>query len=58
MIEMNPTIGSTVSLRKAELNLLLADLRSNGYQTVGPRSRTRAFFTKKLRVCRTCRVES
>ncbi len=36
MIEKNLTIGSTVALPKAELDLLLADLRSNGYQTIGP----------------------
>jgi sulfhydrogenase subunit beta (sulfur reductase) len=37
MIDMNLSIGSTVALRKPELDLLLADLRSYGYQTVGPR---------------------
>ena len=37
MNEKNLTIGSTVALPKSELDLLLADLRSNGYQTVGPR---------------------
>lgn len=36
MSEKNLTIGSSVALPKAELDLLLADLRSSGYQTVGP----------------------
>jgi sulfhydrogenase subunit beta (sulfur reductase) len=37
MNEQNLTIGTTVTLPKPELDLLLADLRSSGYQTVGPR---------------------
>ena len=31
------SIGSSVALPKSELDGLLADLRSLGYQTVGPR---------------------
>lgn len=37
MIEKNLSVGSTVAIQKTELDLLLADLRTNGYQTVGPR---------------------
>lgn len=36
MTENTLTIGGTVSLLKSELDLLLADLRKNGFQTVGP----------------------
>jgi sulfhydrogenase subunit beta (sulfur reductase) len=36
MIETNLTIGSSVALPKTELDALLADLRTNGYETVGP----------------------
>ena len=36
MPEKNLSIGSTVALTKTELDALLADLRSNGFQTVGP----------------------
>ena len=37
MIDQPLTIGSTVALPKAELDALLADLRQQGFQTVGPR---------------------
>jgi sulfhydrogenase subunit beta (sulfur reductase) len=37
MNDKNLTIGTTVALPKGELDLLLADLRTEGYQTVGPR---------------------
>ena len=37
MLEKNLSIGCTVALAKPELDALLADLRSNGYQVVGPR---------------------
>jgi ferredoxin len=37
MPEKSLTIGSTVALHKIELNGLLADLRQEGFQTVGPR---------------------
>ena len=36
MIDKTLTIGSTIALPKPELDLLLADLRGNGFQTVGP----------------------
>jgi formate hydrogenlyase subunit 6/NADH:ubiquinone oxidoreductase subunit I len=36
MTDKTLLIGSSVSLPKSELDLLLADLRSNGFQTVGP----------------------
>jgi len=48
MIEMNPTIGSTVALRKAELDLLLADLRSNGYLTVGPHQQDESILYQEI----------
>ncbi len=37
MIERHLAIGSVVSIPKTELDALLAGLRQNGYQTVGPR---------------------
>ena len=37
MNDKNLTIGSTVALSKTELDFLLADLRAEGYLTVGPR---------------------
>lgn len=37
MKDNTPTIGSTVALPKTELDGLLADLRQEGFQTVGPR---------------------
>ena len=36
MTDKTLLIGSSVALPKSELDLLLADLRSNGFQTVGP----------------------
>jgi ferredoxin len=42
------TIGSTVALPKPELDLLLADLRSNGYQTVGPRLQDESIVYKEI----------
>jgi sulfhydrogenase subunit beta (sulfur reductase) len=37
MTESALIVGSSVTLPKSELNLLMADLREKGYQTVGPR---------------------
>jgi ferredoxin len=48
MNEKNLTIGSTVALPKAELDHLLADLRSNGYQTVGPRLQDECIVYKEI----------
>jgi sulfhydrogenase subunit beta (sulfur reductase) len=48
MIEKNLTIGTTVALPKAELDLLLADLRSNGYQTVGPHQQDESIVYKEI----------
>ncbi len=48
MNEKNLTIGSTVALPKPELDLLLADLRSNGYQTVGPRLQDESIVYKEI----------
>jgi sulfhydrogenase subunit beta (sulfur reductase) len=39
MTDKQVSIGSTVALAKPELDGLLADLRQNGFQTVGPRIR-------------------
>jgi sulfhydrogenase subunit beta (sulfur reductase) len=39
MTDKQLSIGSTVALSKPELDGLLADLRQNGFQTVGPRVR-------------------
>jgi ferredoxin len=48
MIEKNLTIGTTVALPKAEFDLLLADLRSNGYETVGPRLQDESIVYKEI----------
>ena len=48
MNEKNLTIGSTVALPKSELDLLLEDLRSNGYQTVGPRLQDESIVYKEI----------
>jgi sulfhydrogenase subunit beta (sulfur reductase) len=48
MIENNLTIGSSVALPKAELDLLLADLRLNGFQTVGPRLQDESIVYKEI----------
>jgi sulfhydrogenase subunit beta (sulfur reductase) len=48
MIEKNLTIGTTVTLPKPELDLLLADLRSSGYQTVGPRLQDESIVYKEI----------
>jgi ferredoxin len=48
MNEKNLTIGSTVALPKPELDLLLADLHSNGYQTVGPRLQDESIVYKEI----------
>jgi sulfhydrogenase subunit beta (sulfur reductase) len=37
MTDKTLSVGGTVALPKPELDLLLSDLRNNGYQTVGPR---------------------
>jgi sulfhydrogenase subunit beta (sulfur reductase) len=41
-------IGSTVALPKPELDLLLADLRKNGYQTVGPHLQDESIVYTKI----------
>ncbi|MGA2489237.1 MAG: 4Fe-4S dicluster domain-containing protein [Anaerolineales bacterium] len=48
MNEKNLTIRSTVALPKAELDLLLADLRTEGYQTVGPRLQDESIVYKEI----------
>ena len=48
MNEKNLTIGTTVALPKVELDHLLADLRSNGYQTVGPRLQDECIVYKEI----------
>ncbi len=49
MIEKNLTIGSSVTIPKAELDLLLADLRLDGYQTVGPRLQDESIVYKEIK---------
>jgi sulfhydrogenase subunit beta (sulfur reductase) len=45
----NPlSIGSAVTLPKAELDLLMLDLRKNGYQTVGPRLQDESIVYKEI----------
>ena len=46
--QKNLTIGSTVALAKAELDLLLANLRRDGYQTVGPRLQDESIVYKQI----------
>jgi sulfhydrogenase subunit beta (sulfur reductase) len=41
-------IGSTVALPKTELDPLLADLRTDGYQTVGPRLQDECIVYKEI----------
>ena len=48
MIEKNLTIGSIVALAKPELDALLVDLRSNGYETVGPRLQDESIVYKQI----------
>ncbi len=48
MNEKNLTIGSTVALPKPELDALLADLRSNGFQTVGPHVQDESVVYKEI----------
>jgi sulfhydrogenase subunit beta (sulfur reductase) len=48
MIEKNLSIGTTVALPKAELDRLLADLRANGYQTIGPRMEDESILYKEM----------
>ena len=48
MNEKNLTIGSTIILPKPELDALLADLRSDGYQTVGPRLQDESIVYKEI----------
>ena len=42
------TIGSTVAIEKPELDALLADLRADGFQTVGPRVQDEAIVYKEI----------
>jgi sulfhydrogenase subunit beta (sulfur reductase) len=48
MTDKTLTIGSTIALPKPELDLLLADLRGNGYQTVGPHMRDESIVYTKI----------
>jgi sulfhydrogenase subunit beta (sulfur reductase) len=48
MNEKYLSIGTTVALPKAELDLLLADLRLNGYQTIGPRLQDESIVYKEI----------
>jgi len=42
------SIGSAVSLPKPELDLLMVDLRKNGYQTVGPHMQDESIVYKEI----------
>ena len=48
MTDKTLTVGSTVALPKPELDLLLADLRKNGYQTVGPHLQDESIVYTKI----------
>lgn len=48
MTEKTLTIGSTATLPKPELDGLLADLRDQGYQTVGPRLQDESIVYKEV----------
>ena len=48
ILEKTLSIGSSVALAKPELDALLADLRSNGYQTVGPRLQDESIAYKQI----------
>ena len=48
MTDKNLTIGSTVALPKPELDLLMADLRKDGFQTVGPHLQDESIVYKKI----------
>jgi sulfhydrogenase subunit beta (sulfur reductase) len=48
MNEKNLSIGTTVALPKTELDLLLAELRASGYQTVGPRLQDESIVYKEI----------
>src|SRR5512138_2431725 len=41
-------IGSTVAVAKSELDALLADLRADGFQTVGPHMQDEAIVYKEI----------
>ena len=47
-IEKNLTVGSSVTLPKAELDALLADLRADGFQTVGPHLQDESIVYKEI----------
>ena len=48
MTDKTLTIGSTVALPKPELDLLMADLRNNGFQTVGPHLQDESIVYKEI----------
>lgn len=48
MTDNVPSIGSAVVLPKTELDGLLADLRTRGYQTVGPRLQDESIVYKEI----------
>ncbi|MBE3066273.1 MAG: 4Fe-4S dicluster domain-containing protein [Chloroflexi bacterium] len=48
MTDKSLTIGSTVALPKPELDLLMADLRKNGFQTVGPHLQDESIVYTKI----------
>ena len=48
MTDKTLSVGSTVALPKPELDFLLADLRKNGYQTVGPHLQDESIVYTKI----------
>ncbi len=48
MTDKTLAVGSTVTLPKLELDLLLADLRKNGFQTVGPHLQDESIVYTKI----------
>ena len=48
MTDKNLALGGTVALPKPEFDLLLADLRMNGFQTVGPRVQDASIIYSKI----------
>jgi sulfhydrogenase subunit beta (sulfur reductase) len=48
MSDKSLTVGSSVALPKTELDLLLADLRNNGFQTVGPHVQDESIVYTKI----------
>lgn len=46
--EMIPEIGSTITIRKAELNTILSNLKESGYITIGPRVKNESLVYESI----------